>query len=116
MDVREHAILNLGGKCKECGSTKILHLHHIAYLPLSTRWNEKSDYRKRAKEALEHPERFELLCQECHLKHHDDLEPKRRAISRHEMRMFDEWMRKKYPDMKITIEPQNSVGRLHKKH
>ena len=114
MNVRDQAILNLGGKCNRCGSTKILHLHHIVRLPLSVRWNEKNEYWKRAKEALEHPERFELLCQECHLKHHDDLKPKRRAISRHEMRMFDELMRKRYPDRKITIEPQNSVGRFYK--
>jgi len=72
VNIREKALLNLGGKCKECGSAEKLHLHHIVRLPLSVLWNEKNEYNKRAKEALEHPERFNLLCQNCHMKHHDD--------------------------------------------
>jgi len=70
MNVREQAITNLGGFCRSCFSKDDLQLHHIAYLPLSTRNSEKSDYWKRAREALEHPERFELLCKRCHLGHH----------------------------------------------
>lgn len=70
MNIREQAISNLGGMCKSCFSKDNLQLHHIAYLPLSTRNNEKSDYWKRAREALEHPERFQLLCKRCHEAHH----------------------------------------------
>jgi len=70
MNIRDQAILNLGGMCKSCFSKDDLQLHHIAYLPLSVRYTEKSDYWKRAREALEHPERFELLCKKCHAAHH----------------------------------------------
>ncbi len=70
MNVREKAILGLGGVCRSCFTKDNLQLHHVAYLPLSTRNNEKSDYWKRAREALEHPERFQLLCKRCHEAHH----------------------------------------------
>ena len=70
MNVREQAILNLGGVCRSCFSKDDLQLNHVAYLPLSVRGYVKSDYWKRAREALEHPERFELLCKRCHLGHH----------------------------------------------
>jgi len=127
MNVRDQAITNLGGFCRSCFSKDDLQLNHIAYLPLSVRYNVKSDYWKRAREALEYPERFELLCKKCHVAHHhkkdyikssvfhiqssminaETLKP--RAHSRHELRMHVEWMRRRYPDMKITIEPQNAV-------
>jgi len=70
MNVREQVILNLGGACKSCFSKDGLQLHHVAYLPLSVRYTEKSDYWKRAREALEYPERFNLLCKICHTAHH----------------------------------------------
>jgi len=71
MNVRDRAIANLGGVCRSCFTKDNLQLHHVAYLPLSTRNNEKSDYWKRAREALEHPERFQLLCKRCHeARHH----------------------------------------------
>ncbi len=67
---RKQALENLGGKCVKCGSKEKLHLHHIKYAKDSVRWNDKSDDVKRVKEALEHPERFELLCAFCHTEHH----------------------------------------------
>ncbi|MCH7649116.1 MAG: hypothetical protein IIA83_10985 [Thaumarchaeota archaeon] len=117
MKIRDKAILNLGGKCNECGSTETLHLHHIKRLPLSVLWNEKNEYNKRAKEAFEHPERFNLLCEECHLKHHDEGKKLVRGrlvrvvpISRSELRDFDAWYIKKYPDCGWKIQPQYSTA------
>jgi len=71
MNVREKAISKLGGKCKECESTEHLQLHHITYAEDSAKWWESGEYWKRAKEAFEHPERFELLCKNCHNKQHE---------------------------------------------
>jgi len=113
LNVRERAILKLGSKCKNCGSTKNLQLHHIKRLPLSVLWNEKNEYNKRAKEAFEHPERFNLLCKECHLKYHDD--GKGLTISRLEWRDFDAWYIKKHPDCGWQIQPQDSMAFLKSK-
>ena len=77
---RKQALQNLGGKCVKCGSKDKLHLHHIKYAKDSVRWNDKSDDVKRVKEALEHPERFELLCVTCHGNYHYDLGPKRKRV------------------------------------
>jgi len=120
MDVREKAILKLGGKCKKCGSTENLQLHHATYAEDSVKWWESGDSGKRAKEAFEHPERFELLCQDCHNKQHEnenfvkmpaetklalkksfrDAEKsgKIRRLTKYEVKEFDAMMRKKYPD------------------
>ncbi len=122
MNIRERAILNLGGECKRCGSTKNLQLHHIKRLPLSVLWNEKNEYNKRAKEAFEHPERFNLLCKECHLKYHDEGKVlvggrlvRRLPISRLELRDFDAWYIKKHPDCGWQIQPQDSIAFLKSK-
>jgi len=72
MNVREKAILKLGEKCKKCGSMENLQLHHITYAEDSVKWWESGEYWKRAKEAFEHPERFELICKKCHLKLHEN--------------------------------------------
>ena len=120
MNVREKAILKLGGKCKKCGSMKNLQLHHTTYAEDSAKWWESGESGKRAKEAFEHPERFELLCQDCHSKQHDnenfakmsaeaklalkksfrDAEKsgKMRRLTKYEVEEFDAMLRKKYPD------------------
>ena len=72
MNIRQRAILKLGGKCQNCGNEDNLQLHHVKYAEDSPRWNESGEYWKRAKEALEHPERFELRCKNCHNKQHED--------------------------------------------
>ena len=72
MNIRQRAILKLGGKCQNCGKEDTLQLHHVKYAEDSPRWNESGEYWKRAKEALEHPERFELLCKNCHNKLHEN--------------------------------------------
>lgn len=72
MNIRQRAILKLGGKCQSCGKEDNLHLHHVKYAEDSPRWDESGEYWKRAKEALEHPERFELLCKSCHNKLHEN--------------------------------------------
>ncbi len=71
MRIRDKAIQNLGGKCTVCEGIKNLQLHHITYADDSPRWWESGEYWKRAKEAYEHPERFKLLCKECHNKSHE---------------------------------------------
>ena len=68
---RKQVLQNLGGKCVKCGSTEKIHLHHIKYAKGSVNWKDKNEYNNRIKEALEHPERFELLCAFCHAEHHD---------------------------------------------
>ena len=120
MNVREKAILKLGGKCKNCGSMENLQLHHTTYAEDSAKWWESGESGKRAKEAFEHPERFELLCQNCHSKQHEnenfakmpveaklalkksfrDAEKsgKMRRLTKYEIKEFDVKMRKKYPD------------------
>jgi len=62
----------LGGKCQNCNKKEHLNLHHVKYAEDSPKWYESGEYLKRAKEALEHPERFELLCKNCHNKQHEN--------------------------------------------
>ena len=81
---REEVLQNLGGKCVKCGAKLRLHLHHIKYEKDSVRWNDKSDDSKRVKEALEHPERFELLCVTCHEDYHHEQrmnQPKSKLVA-----------------------------------
>jgi len=120
MRIRDKAILNLGGKCKDCGTTEELQLHHIKRLPLSVIWNEKNEYNKRVKEAFEYPERFNLLCKKCHLIHHDNEKKtkwkgKHPPISKSELRDFDASYIKKHPECGWEIEQQDSVSSLSKK-
>ena len=68
---REQALQKLGGKCVKCGTEHKLHLHHVKYAKDSVDWIDKNDSNKRIKEALEYPERFELLCAFCHAEHHN---------------------------------------------
>jgi len=120
LNIRQRAILKLGGKCQKCGSFKNLQLHHVIYAEDSVKWWESGESGKRAKEAFEHPERFELLCQDCHSKQHEnenfvkmsaeaklalkksfrDAEKsgKIRRLTKYEVKEFDAKMRKKYPD------------------
>jgi len=72
--------LKLGGTCRSCFSKDDLQLHHIVYQALSVRGYVKSDYWKRASEAFEHPERFELLCKKCHLAFHHRRIPIKTAL------------------------------------
>ena len=43
----------------------------MKYAKDSVTFEDKHDDVKRVKEALEHPERFELLCAFCHAEHHN---------------------------------------------
>ncbi len=67
---RKQVLKNLGGKCVKCGRQEKLHLHHVKYGKGSVDWRDKNEYNNRIKEALEHPESFELLCAFCHTVHH----------------------------------------------
>jgi len=125
LNTREQAVENLGGKCVKCESVKHLQLHHISYAKDSVSWWESGEYLKRAKEALEHPERFELLCKNCHNKQHEN-DPatesfvkmsteaklalkksyrdwkksgtKCRRLTKYEVEEFDAIMKKKHPE------------------
>jgi len=79
---REIVLEKLGGKCKGCGAKQRLHLHHIKYAKDSARWVEgKPDpYNEREKEALDHPERFELLCPKCHGDYHSEQRIKQQVM------------------------------------
>jgi len=68
---REQALQKLGGKCVKCGTEHKLHLHHVKYAKDSVDWRDKNESNNRIKEALEHPERFELVCAFCHAEHHN---------------------------------------------
>jgi hypothetical protein len=62
----------LGGKCKLCEvAKKGLHLHHVFYHPTESNYKRSSksfwNRLRRLNEAEEHPERFQLLCEGCHL-------------------------------------------------
>lgn len=77
---RKKAVDSLGGICQRCGSVKNLQLHHKYYARDSIRpkvHNENGcQSKKRNLEALEHPERFNLLCLPCHNK----IQPKKQKI------------------------------------
>jgi len=61
-----------GSNCQLCKSNKNLQLHHVIYGPDSIRpksHNENgSRSLKRKQEAVNHPERFLLICLSCHNK------------------------------------------------
>jgi len=55
----------LGDRCAICGYKGRLELHHIYYAEDSVK-GSKGHRLRRVIEALEHPERFVLLCKACH--------------------------------------------------
>ena len=71
---KNHLCLNvLGGMCYICEEDEDaheFHLHHLEYVEGESDYdrNSKSFHtrKKRVAEALEHPERFKLLCAKCH--------------------------------------------------
>lgn len=78
--IRKNAVDSLGGICQRCGATKNLQLHHRYYARDSVRskvHNENGcQSKKRNLEALEHPERFRLLCLPCH----NQIQPKKQKF------------------------------------
>jgi hypothetical protein len=70
---REKAVESFGKSCflcKENGKRKDFQFHHLWYHPIESNYDvhAKSMWirEKRLKEVEEHPERFVLLCGECH--------------------------------------------------
>ena len=53
----------------------------MKYAKDSVNWKDKKDDVKRVKEALEHPERFKLLCVTCHGNYHESLRPKQKRVA-----------------------------------
>ena len=74
-----------GSNCELCKSDKNLQLHHVIYGPDSIRpksHNENgSQSLKRKQEAVDHPERFLLICLSCHNK----IEPRALRFRRQQM-------------------------------
>lgn len=69
---KQKLVDDFGGECNKCGYkgyTGVLHFHHKdsseKYL-----YNRKGDGRASLKEVEEHPERFALLCANCHIEVH----------------------------------------------
>ncbi len=52
----------LGGRCQLCGSTNNLQFCHIIYAQ-----KFKRDTLAAARDVIQHPERYLLLCKECHI-------------------------------------------------
>jgi len=102
LNVRERAISKLGGTCRSCFTKDDLQLHHIVYQALSVRGYVKSDYGKRAREAFEHPERFELLCKKCHLAFHHNKVPIKTALFHLNSNIIDA--------RTLTLEQKNQMG------
>jgi len=69
-NMRNEAYQQLGEICQGCGTDKNLQLHHRYYAKDSIRpkvHNESGNQTvKRVREAIQHPERFQLLCLSCH--------------------------------------------------
>lgn len=64
----------LGDECYLCRipAVKGFHLHHISYHKTESAYarhsNSMNTRLKRSQEAFDHPERFKLLCPQCHRK------------------------------------------------
>ena len=61
----------LGGKCQRCGYEKCqaaLHFHHVDGRTDAEFQTTKGSANLR--EIISHPERFQLLCANCHIEHH----------------------------------------------
>ena len=73
---RNSVLALLGNKCVNCGTVERLQLHHKYYAQDSIRpKSSEPGYhsKQRNLEALNHPERFMLLCLSCH----NHIEPRR---------------------------------------
>jgi 5-methylcytosine-specific restriction endonuclease McrA len=65
MVLRLQLILDLGGKCKRCGNDDIDVLEFDHIVPL---WSKNREYGNILREVKKFPERFQLLCANCHRK------------------------------------------------
>lgn len=79
-DERHRLRLQFGGKCEKCGYCKCfaaLHFHHRDGTGEKYDWNAKGKSGASLREIRAHPERFQLLCANCHIETHlaDGLEP-----------------------------------------
>ena len=68
--IRSKQIILLGGQCVKCGTTENLEINHknVADTELrrETRNGHRNQQRVTLTEVRETPERFELLCNDCH--------------------------------------------------
>ena len=73
---RFDTVNSFGGKCSICGYDKCraaLHFHHLDKSE-KYKWNVKGDKGSSLREIKAHPERFQLLCSNCHIEqHHPDV-------------------------------------------
>lgn len=78
--LRDSLVATFGGKCRRCGYSRCrraLHFHH-------TDASEKKDWSNgrggvSLQEVQAHPERFEMLCANCHVERHEELDEAKRT-------------------------------------
>lgn len=73
---KQDLVEQFGGGCKTCGysqSLRALHFHHINGRP-------ETSTEHILKEVAEYPERFQLLCSNCHLEEHERLDAARAIL------------------------------------
>ena len=78
INLKRKTIDALGGKCKMCGNEDpiVLEVHHN--VPLNTKNRQPhTEWRK----ALKEPESCTLLCANCHIKVHYDMDNSHRGIN-----------------------------------
>lgn len=70
---RDKLRMKFGGKCSKCGYNKCLSALQFHHDDSSGKkdYNNNGDWRASIKEIKEHPERFSLLCANCHIEFHD---------------------------------------------
>ena len=71
-NLRIKALSEIGNSCFNCGTKENLDLDHIIYLTDKTKGKKIDNGYARIKEAIQHPEIFQLLCKSCHQKKHKD--------------------------------------------
>jgi hypothetical protein len=78
--LRSRLIAAFGGKCQRCGYSKSLRALHYHHADASEKY-EWSNGRASLKEVEMHPERFILVCANCHAEIHDEIDESRRAYA-----------------------------------
>jgi hypothetical protein len=77
--MKQALVDQFGGKCQRCGydrCLRALHFHHVDDSEKSE-WNGGSG-RASLEEVVAHPERFLLLCANCHFEEHDRIDQENR--------------------------------------
>jgi hypothetical protein len=74
-ELRRQLRVEFGGACQICGYTRCwaaLHFHHLDSSEKYD-WNEKGKGGSSLREIKRHPERFQLVCANCHIEIHQGV-------------------------------------------